>query len=57
MDALRIEREPESEAPRPVLLPELVNTVEIKVSGSSPEEEHASFWEHAVKREIRFQVS
>jgi hypothetical protein len=55
MDALRIERE--SGASRPGLPPELVNTVEIRVPTGSPQEEHALFWEDAVKREVRFQVS
>ena len=58
MDALRIERE--SKASRPELPPGLVNMVEVKVqesSAGSPEEECTLFWEHAVKREVRVQVS
>jgi hypothetical protein len=58
MDALRIERD--SRASRPELPLELVNLVEVKVQECSqgpPEEECTLFWEHAVKGEVRVQVS
>jgi hypothetical protein len=58
MDTLRIELESGTSQPEP--LPKLMNMAEVNVQGCSqgfPEEEGISFWEHAVKREARVQVS
>jgi len=58
MDTLRIELE--SGASRPEPLTGLMNIVEVKVQECSqgcPEEEGTLLWEHAVKRELRVQVS
>lgn len=58
MDTLRIELE--SGAPQPEPPPGLMNTTEVNVqecSQGSPEEEGILFWERAVKREVRVQVS
>ena len=58
MDTLRIARE--SRQSRPASLPELLDVVDIKVqecSDGSPEKDCTLFWEHAVKKEVRVQVS
>ena len=58
MDTLRIARE--SEPSRPVPLPQPLDVVDAKVqerSDASPEEGRALFWERAVKKEVRVQVS
>jgi hypothetical protein len=58
MDTLRIELESVTSQPEP--LPGLMDTVGINVQECSqgpPEEEGILFWEHAVKREVRVQVS
>jgi hypothetical protein len=58
MDTLRITRE--SGPSRPPPLPELLNAVDLKVqdwSDGPPEEDCTLFWEHAVKKEVRVQVS
>jgi len=53
MDALRIKRESGTSRPEPP--PELMNLAEVKVQ-ECPQED-TLFWEHAVKREVRVQVS
>ncbi|KAI9509181.1 hypothetical protein F5148DRAFT_1283248 [Russula earlei] len=53
MDALRFERK--SGSSRPETPPELLNMAEMKVQGLSQEEKCTSFWEHAVKKEVRVQ--
>lgn len=58
MDTLRIELESGASLSEPP--PGLMNMVEVNVqdcSQVSPEEDAILFWEHAVKREIRVQVS
>jgi hypothetical protein len=54
MDTLRIELESGASQPEPMNMPE-VNVQEC--SQGSPEEDDILFWEHAVKREVRVQVS
>jgi len=58
MDTLRIARE--SEPSRPAPLPQLLGVVDTKVQecpDGSPEEGCALFWEHAMKKGVRVQVS